>query len=79
MSQLGTLYQYEIKKILKRKMTWIAFCGVMLIIVFLCYEPLLDNYTTTDARTGERVRSTKYDNVLERQDWAERLNGRIID
>lgn len=79
MSQLGTLYKYEIKKILKRKMTWIAFCGVMLIIVFLCYEPLLDNYTTTDARTGERVRSTKYDNVLERQELAERLNGRIID
>ncbi|MBD5529069.1 MAG: ABC transporter permease subunit [Lachnospiraceae bacterium] len=79
MSQLGTLYQYEIKKILKRKMTWIAFCGVMLIIVFLCYEPLLDNYTSIDARTGESVRVTKYDYVLEQQERAERFNGRIID
>ena len=79
MSQLGTLYQYEIKKILKRKMTWIAFCGVMLIIVFLCYESLLDNYTTIDALTGESVRHSKYDYVLEQQERAERLNGRIID
>lgn len=79
MSQLGTLYQYEIKKILKRKMTWIAFCGVMLIIVFLCYEPLLDNYTTIDAQTGESVRRTKYDYEMECQEQAERLNGRIID
>lgn len=79
MSQLGTLYQYEMKKILKRKMTWIAFGGVMLIILFLCFEPLLDNYTLTDAKTGERVRCTKYDTIMERQERAERLNGRIID
>lgn len=79
MSQLGTLYQYEIKKILKRKMTWIAFVGVVLIIVFLCFEPLLDNITMTDAQTGKSVRYSKYDVVLERQEQAERLNGRIID
>lgn len=79
MSQLLTLYQYEMRKILKRKMTWIAFCGVVLLIVFLCYEPLLDNYTTTDAQTGESVRCTKYDHVMERQEQAERLNGRTID
>lgn len=79
MSQLGTLYQYEIKKILKRKMTWIAFVGVVLIIVFLCFEPLLDNITMTDAQTGESVRYSKYDMVLERQEQAERLNGRMID
>lgn len=79
MSQLGTLYQYEIKKILKRKMTWIAFVGVVLIIVFLCFEPLLDNITMTDARTGESVRYSRYDMVLERQEQAERLNDRMID
>lgn len=79
MNQLGTLYQYEIKKILKRKMFWIAFCGVILVIVFLCVEPMLDHYTHTDIRTGETVRDTKYDNVMERQERAERLNGRMID
>lgn len=79
MSQLGTLYQYEIKKILKRKMTWIAFGGVVLIIVFLCFEPLLDNITMTDAQTGESVRYSRYDMVLERQEQAERLNDRMID
>ncbi|MDE7222849.1 MAG: ABC transporter permease [Acetatifactor sp.] len=79
MSQLGILYQYEIKKILKRKMFWIAFCWVMLIIVFLCFEPLLDHYTRFDALTGETVRTTKYNYVMERQEQAERLNGRMID
>lgn len=79
MSQLGTLYQYEIKKILKRKMTWIAFVSVVLIIVFLCFEPLLDNISTTDSQTGESVRYSKYDMVLERQEQAERLNDRMID
>ncbi|MDE5893375.1 MAG: ABC transporter permease [Acetatifactor sp.] len=79
MSQLGTIYQYELKKILKRKMFWIAFCGVMLIIVFLCFEPMLDHYTRTDALTGETVSHTKYDYVMERQEQAERLDGRMID
>ena len=79
MSQLGTLYIYEIKKILKRKMFWIAFCWVMLIIVFLCFEPMLDHYTRMDALTGEMVSYTKYDYMMESQEQAEGLNGRIID
>lgn len=79
MSQLGIIYQYELKKILKRKMFWIAFCGVMLIIVLLCFEPMLDHYTRTDELTGETVRYTKYDYVMERQEQAERLSGRMID
>lgn len=79
MSQLGTLYQYEIKKILKRKMFWIAFCGVMLIVILFCFDPMLDHYTRIDAWTGETVNGTKYDSVMERQEQAERLNGRMID
>lgn len=79
MSQLGMLYQFEIKKILKRKMTWIAFVGVVLIVVFLCFEPLQDNITVADTQTGKSVRYSEYDTVLERQEQAERLNGRMID
>lgn len=79
MSQLGILYQYEMKKILKRKMTWIAFVGAVGIMLFACFEVLLDNYNSTSAQTGESVRYSAYDRVRERGEWAERLDGRLID
>ena len=66
MSQLGILYQYEMKKILKRKMTWIAFIGAVLIMLIVCYEALLNNYSETNAQTGESVRFSAYDRVTER-------------
>lgn len=79
MSQLGTLYHYEVKKILKKKMTWIALCGVMLLMVFLCFGPKLDRYTSIDPQTGESVTNTRYDLAMDRQERAERLNGRVIN
>lgn len=79
MSQLETLYQYEIKKILKKKMTWIAFGGVVLVMLFLCFGVLLDSYLFSDAQTGERVSYSQYDLAKERETDAEGLNGRLID
>lgn len=79
MSQLGILYQYEMKKILKRKMTWIAFIGAVFIMLIACYEVLLNNYSETNAQTGESVRFSAYDRVIQRGEQAEKLNGRLID
>lgn len=79
MSQLGTLYLYEMKKILKRKMTWIAFAGVVLAMLFSCVEVLMNNYVLTDAQTGESVRYSAYERAMDRQARAEEFNGRMID
>lgn len=79
MSQLGTLYQFEIKKILKRKMTWNAFVGVVLVMLVCCLEVLMNNYVIADAQTGESVRYSAYERVMDRQARAERWNGRVID
>ena len=79
MSQLGTLYQFEMKKILKRKMTWNAFVGVVLVMLFGCLEVLMNNYVITDAQTGESVRYSAYERVMDRQARAEKWNGRVID
>lgn len=79
MSQLGILYQYEIKKILKKKMTWISFCGVVLVMVFCCFEVLLNRYGLTDAQTGESVYYSAYERAMDRQARGEKFNGRLID
>jgi len=79
MSQLGTLYQYEIKKILKRKMTWIAFGGGVLVMLFCCFEALLNNYVISNALTGESVRYSAYERAMDRQARGEVFDGRLID
>lgn len=79
MSQLGILYLYEMKKILKRRMTWIAFCGVVFIMMSLCFGVLLNSFATSNAQTGEMVHYSAYDRATQRGEWAEKLNGRLID
>ncbi len=79
MNQLGTLYQYEIKKLLKRKMTWIAFCGVLLVMLFCCFGVLMNNYVVTDPQTGESVRYSSYESAKDRQIREKEINGRMID
>lgn len=79
MSQLGTLYKYEMIKILKKKMTWIAFTGVLLVTLFCCFAVLLDSYILTDAQTGESVYYSQYDLIQQQKENAEVLNGRTID
>lgn len=79
MSQLGILYRYEMKKILKKKMTWISFCGVILVMLVCCFEVLLNNYVLTDAQTGESVYYSAYEIVMDRQARGEKFNGRLID
>ena len=60
-------------------MTWIAFIGAVLIMLIVCYEALLNNYSETNAQTGESVRFSAYDRVIQRGEQAEKLNGRLID
>lgn len=79
MKQLGTLYQYEIRKILRKKMTWIAFGGVVLVMLFLCFGVLLDTYSLSNAQTGESISYSQYDAYKEKEKAAEDLNGRLID
>ncbi len=79
MSQLGILYQYEMKKILKKKMTWISFCGVVLVMAFCCFGVLLNRYVLTDAQTGESVYYSAYERAMDRQARGEKFNGRLID
>lgn len=79
MSQLGTLYQYEMKKILKRRMTWIAFIGAVLIMLYSCFGAMLYNYSITDPKTGESIYYSAYEKTMWRGAYAERLNGRMID
>lgn len=79
MSQLGTLYQYEIKKILRKRMTWNAFVGVVLVMLFCCLEMLMNSYVYTDPQTGESVSYSAYERLMGQQARAEKFNGRIID
>ena len=74
MSQLGILYQYEMKKILKKKMTWISFCGVVLVMAFCCFGVLLNRYVLTDAQTGESVYYSAYERAMDRQARGEKFN-----
>lgn len=72
MSQLGVLYQYEMKKILKKKMTWISFCGVVLVMAFCCFGVLLNRYVLTDAQTGRACTTAPM-----REPWIGRQGGEI--
>lgn len=70
MNQLGNLYQFEMIKLLKKKMTWIAFGGVVLVMLFLCFGVLLDSDSISDAQTGESISYSQYDLAKERETGA---------
>lgn len=78
MSQLGVLYQYEMKKILKKKMTWISFCGVVLVMAFCCFGVLLNRYVLTDAQTGESVYYSAYERAMDRQARGRNLTDALL-
>lgn len=79
MGLFGTLYLYEIRKVLKRKMTWIALGGVVSVMLFMCFEVLMNNYSISDSKTGESVRYSSYERAMDRQERAEKWNGRLLD
>ena len=57
-------------KLLKKKMTWIAFGGVVLVMLFLCFGVLLDSDSISDAQTGESISYSQYDLAKERETGA---------
>ena len=79
MGLFGTLYFFELRKVLKRRMTWIAFGGVVSVMLLLCFEVLMNNYSITNPQTGESLRYSKYESAMDRQERAEKWNGRLLD
>lgn len=74
MGVFRTLFQYECKKILCRKITWIAFgLCVAMVILSLCMN-LIGNYYVNG-----QVIDSNYHMYQTDQKYAEALNGRAID
>jgi len=71
---METLFFYELKKIIKRKIIWICMlCGVIL-LVFSVVVPLIGDYVVN----GERVGSN-YEEFQKNVAYQKGLDGRIID
>lgn len=83
MNNFGTLYRYELKKLLKRKLTWII---VLVIAAFMAYtaRPTANsggaNFSLTD-RAGNTM--SKYISVAEQRELIsegkQRINGQVMD
>lgn len=83
MKNFGTLYWYELKKLLKRKLAWIM---VLVIAAFMAYtaKPVSNsggaNFSLTD-RAGNTI--SKYVSVAEQREriseGQQRINGQVMD
>lgn len=74
MRDLGTLYQYELKKIVKRKLLWITLLICVLCVVVTVISGLLGTYYVD----GEAV-DTHYHMYLVDREYRENLSGSIIN
>lgn len=74
MSHMGTLYRYEIKKILCKKLVWVAFFAFLALL--LAQEILSE--TGTYYVAGKAVDTYHHRNVVERG-YKKALSGRAID
>ncbi len=71
---MATLFFYEMKKIVNRKILWICMlCGVIL-LVFSVASPLIGDYIVD----GERL-SSNYEDYQKDMAYQKRLDGRAID
>lgn len=78
MSSLSTLYQYEMKKIMRRKIFWITLAVCMLCIVFTVTAGLIGSQDVK--RDGEVVDSVSYyEMILTDRAYERSLSGRPID
>ncbi len=74
MSNLMTLYAYELKKLMQKKLLWLSLLVCMVAIVFLILFPLLGTYSVN----GEPI-STNYEQHLIDQAYRKALSGKPID
>lgn len=73
MRQFGTLYRYEIKKIIKKKLVWVTLFICMAIIALLAFSDLMGSYYVD----GEIV-DTHYHMFLVDSEYSRNLSGREI-
>ncbi len=74
MNNLLTLYRYELKKLLQKKMLWVTLLICMAGIVFSIVFPLTGNYSVN----GEFI-STNYEQHMIDQEYRKALSGKPID
>ena len=74
MHNFGTLYYYELKKILKKKMVWITW-GIVFGFILLMgvWDILFESYE----ENGKRI--SGYEKIIEDRESARALSGEIID
>ncbi len=74
MNNLITMYAYELKKLMQKKLLWLSLLVCMVAIVFLTLFPLLGTYYVN----GEPI-STNYEQHLIDQAYRKALSGKPID
>lgn len=71
---MGTLFFYELKKIVNRKIVWICIiCGIIL-LVFSVASPLIGDYVVNGERLG-----SNYEEFQKDVAYQKKLDGRVID
>ena len=74
MNNYGTIYRYELKKIVSKKIVWISFSLGILVSIISVFAPLLGNYYID----GKFI-DTNYNIYQTGKKYALELNGRKID
>lgn len=74
MNHFGTLYHYEWKKLLRKKIVWISFISVFFMLAIAVFSPLFGSYYIEGKYMGTTYEMDQID-----QGYAQALNGRTID
>ena len=78
MNNFFTLYTYELKKILKRKIVWITMGILIAIAVFMgIVEPLTSTYSVTTG--GTTVQMSGFEYLSDKKETDQMLDGQKID
>jgi len=74
MTNIGTLYGYELRKILRRKIVWISTAIILIMIFITVISPLLGAYYLDDVKIDTHYHMFQMDKAYE-----QRLNNRLIN
>lgn len=74
MNHFGTLYHYEWKKLLRKKIVWISFISVFFMLAIAVFSPLFGSYYIEGKYMGTTYEMDQID-----RGYAQALNGRSID
>ena len=74
MNNLFTLYGYELKKLMQKKLLWVSLLVCMAAIAFSILFPLFGTYSVNDVSI-----STNYEQHLIDQAYRKALSGKPID